>query len=150
MSSFGVCSAENFGYSLLTVFLVVVFIGFLRVVAGVNKTPLGPELNLLTYGFLVDVVMKALRGQPYWEHYSRPWTLGLQYKATFLFLIALLNFILMMWNIKVAEPKAVKVKCEGEEKEVLVKPTLLRSAFSALLGLASLLTYFVCQSCWEA
>jgi len=142
MSSFTVCSAENFGYSLLTVFLIVLFISILRVFASINRTALGPELNLLTYGFLVDVVIKALRGQPYWMHYARPWEWGTRFKPTVLFLIALLNLILMLWNMKVAEPKVVA--------GVLEKPSKARSAFSALLGLLSLFAYFVCQSCWEA
>ncbi|BDT67609.1 hypothetical protein os1_17860 [Comamonadaceae bacterium OS-1] len=141
MDTFGVCGTQNFGYSLLTVFLVVMFIGILRAFAGINKTALGPELNLLTYGFLVDVAMKAIRNKPYWPRYSTPWDWDVQYKPTVLFLIALMNFILMIWNIKVAEPRVVSGTLE--------KPSIWRSAFSAVLGLLSLLTYFVCQSCWE-
>src|SRR6266436_6780723 len=91
--------ASDLVSALFTVFITVVVILAMRRFGKLPIPLFGVDLNLLTYGYLWDTAWKALRGTPYWPRWDG--TLLAMNKPTVLFLVCLLNFFLLAWNMKI-------------------------------------------------
>jgi hypothetical protein len=55
-------------------FLVVIAVYLIRLLAssmGIQQNPLGLDLILFTYGFMCDLVVRAIQGQAYWQRYPK-------------------------------------------------------------------------------
>ncbi|MEP6669104.1 MAG: hypothetical protein ABJF10_08130 [Chthoniobacter sp.] len=126
-------------YAILTVFVTVWLVVLVRVFGKLPVSLVGPDLNLLTYGFLWDTAMKALKEQPYWPSFE-PLLLGIN-KPTTLFTIALLNFILLAANFKIAY--RVEKMTDGVLKTWIGKPSV------TTLGVFSLIVFLWAQAKWE-
>ncbi len=82
----------------LTVIVTIILVIFLKVYGNLPVGNIGPELNLLTYGFLWDTVLKAVTGS-YWKHFPQDIE---NLKPLVLIGVVLLNVVLMAINFKLA------------------------------------------------
>jgi hypothetical protein len=88
-------------YAILTVAVVVLLVTAARAFGKLKPTRLGPDLNLLTYGFLWDTTLKAVQDKEYWPNFhAAQWPVN---KATTLLVIALVNVVFTAWNMKLDE-----------------------------------------------
>ena len=130
----------NLVYAVLTVLVTVVFVIFVRVFGKLPTSLVGPDLNLLTYGFLWDTTAKALRGVEYWPRFNPLlWRVN---KATTLFAIAFVNLIVLGGNLKFAH--SVEKMEKGRLRTWVFCP--LVNAF----GVFSLILFLWIQAAWEA
>ena len=129
-------------YSMLTAIVTVVLVIGLRVFGNLPVGIFGPDLNLLTYGFLWDVGIKAMRNVEYWPRFDPTgWPLN---KPTTLITISLINLILMGWNMKLADNVATRNR-NGEKTwytEGILKP------FIIAIGITSLIVFLYVNSVW--
>lgn len=133
-------SEESIFFSGLTVIVTVLLIALLRAFGKLPLSLMGPDFNLLTYGFLWDTSLKALRGQDFWPRFTPiyEWMNA----SVVLFMIVLLNLFFLGINLKLAD---VTERMEGKwKKNLLMKPLVL------MLGVCSLIFFFFCQAAWEA
>lgn len=130
----------NLVYAVLTVFVTVGLVMVIRKFGKLQASFVGPDLNLLTYGFLWDTTAKALRGAEYWPRFE-PLVLDIN-RATTLFVIALLNLIVLGANMKLAH-RAEQMK-PGPVKKWLLQPLI------TALGVFSLVVFLLIQGAWEA
>lgn len=129
-------------YAALSAFVIVGLITLMRMFGNLPLSLFGPDLNLLTYGFLWDISIKAVRGIDYWPRFDPSvWPLN---KGTTLLVIALLNVILLAWNLKLSRKVETIYEKSGRSKytEWLLKP------FVIALGIVSLVLFLLLQSMW--
>lgn len=130
----------NLFYAVLTVLVTVAFVIVVRVFGKLPVSLVGPDLNLLTYGFLWDAAEKALRGAEYWPRFTPlAWNIN---RGTTLFVIAAFNFIALGANMKLAQ------RVEKAKANFAIN-WLLRPLVTAL-GVFSLLLFLWIQAAWEA
>lgn len=125
-------------YSLLVVILTVFVVVLVKRYGNIPGTSIGTDLNILTYGFLCDIAIKAIRGIEYWEKYSPAHVYELP-KPTVLLLIFLINTLLMAWNFKITYRATTE---NGAVSNWLLKP------LSISFGLVSLIFFLVCRVAW--
>jgi hypothetical protein len=130
---------QNLFYAMLTVFVTVVLVTLVRVFGKLPVSLVGPDLNLLTYGFLWDTGAKALRGVTYWPQF-KPLIFEIN-KPTTLFVLALLNLLLLGANLKFAH------LVENTPKSA--RRTWLYSPLVNALGVFSLILFLWIQAMWE-
>jgi len=131
---------DNLFYAVLTVFVTVVFVTALRVFGKLPVSLIGPDLNLLTYGFLWDTASKALRGAEYWPRFvPLAWNVN---RPTTLFVISAVNLLALGSNMKLAH--LVEGMKKGGLKDWVLRPLV------TMLGVFSLFVFLLIQSSWEA
>ena len=129
----------NLFYAVLTVSVVVGLVAAARAFGKLKPTRLGPDLNLLTYGFLWDITLKAVRGREYWPNFhADQWPIN---KATTLLVIALINVVFTAWNMKLDE--SISAKGFAGLKLFLTR------VFSLAIGITSLLMFLGISSILE-
>jgi hypothetical protein len=129
----------NLFYAVLTVLGIVGLVAAARAFGKLKPTRLGPDLNLLTYGFLWDISLKALRGGDYWSKFhADQWPIN---KPTTLFVIALVNVLFTAWNMKLDE----SIGAKGAAGFKLFMTRVL----SLTLGTTSLLMFLAVSSILE-
>lgn len=82
----------------LTIIITILLVVGLKVYGNLPVSNIGPELNLLTYGFLWDTVLKAINGS-YWLNFPKNIE---NIKPLILIGVILLNIVLMAINFKLA------------------------------------------------
>ncbi|MBD2752603.1 hypothetical protein [Spirosoma validum] len=125
--------------SFLTILVTVILIVFVKIYSKIPSGAIGPELNLLTYGTLWDLIISAMKGEDYWKNIEP--TL-LPYKSFILTFIVILNFVMMAWNFKLANLIEKKRSLSMHTKKQL-------KGVSLFLGLISLCFYTVFQVFWK-
>jgi len=126
-------------YPVLTVFVTVVFVIIVRRFGELPVSFVGPDLNLLTYGFLWDTAVKALRGDRYWPGFKPlAWNVN---KGTTLFVIAAFNLIVLAANMKLAD--RVEAAKAGRLRKWVLRPLVF------VLGVFSLIVFLSVQAAWE-
>ena len=131
---------QNLIYAALTVVVTVVFVIVVRVFGNLPVSLVGPDLNLLTYGFLWETSAKALRGAEYWPRFEPLfWNIN---RPTTLFAIAFLNLILLGANLKLAY--RVESMKSTTQRKWLWKPIV------NALGVLSLILFLLIHAAWEA
>jgi len=126
-------------YPILTVFVTVVFVIIVRRFGELPVSFVGPDLNLLTYGFLWDTAVKALRGDQYWPGFKPlAWNVN---KGTTLFVIAAFNLIVLAANMKLAD--RVEAAKAGRLRKWVLRPLVF------VLGVFSLIVFLSVQAAWE-
>jgi hypothetical protein len=130
---------QNVFYAGLTVFVTVIFINIIRTFGKLPVSFVGPDLNLLTYGFLFDTTLKALRGTVYWPHFHS--LLGEINRPTTLFVISLINLLALGFNMKLAH-QAEKM-ANSRVKTWAMKPLI------TAIGVFSLVIFLFAQAAWE-
>jgi len=114
-----------------TVIVTVGLVVALKIFANIPIGNVASDLNLLTYGFLWDTILKAMYGN-YWQKLSP----DLQsFKPLMLFFVIVLNFVLMLWNIKISYNLELS-KLQGTTNKNL-------KIFSYVIGMFSLMIFFV-------
>src|ERR1700709_590897 len=88
----------NLGLATAAIFLSVGFVWIIKKFGNVENSNIGPELNLLTYGYISDTIVKAINGDKYWHSFNGPLT-----RSWILFIITFLNLILLFWNLKLEQ-----------------------------------------------
>lgn len=86
-------------YASLTVIITVLLVLGLKAYGNIPTDNIGPDLNLLTYGFLWDTVFQAIRSGNYWPQFPEDLK---DYKIVLLMFIVIANTILMAVNFKLA------------------------------------------------
>jgi hypothetical protein len=130
---------ENLFYAALTAFVTVFFLVVVRIFGKLPVPFVGPDLNLLTYGFLWDTTVKALRGAEYWPRFQPlAWNLN---RGTTLFVIATFNLLALAANMKLAH--RVEKLPEGFTRKWLLRPLI------TALGVLSLIVFLWIQAAWE-
>lgn len=87
-------------YALLTAVVLVVVVLVMKRFGELKRQNFGVELNLLTYGFLAETVITALKGNEYWPNFNNDYLLS---KGAILFIIAISNLFIMGFNFKLEE-----------------------------------------------
>jgi len=129
----------NLFYGALTAFVSVVLVMLIRKFGKLPISLIGPDLNLLTYGFLWDTAVKALRNVEYWPRFQPlMWNIN---RPTTLLVIALLNFILLGFNMKLAHK--VENMAKGPLRNWLLRPCV------TAVGVFSLIAFLWIQASWE-
>lgn len=129
-------------YAGLSAFVTVGLIILMRMFGKLPLSLFGPDLNLLTYGFLWDTSIKAIRGIDYWPNFDPSvWPIN---KGTTLLVVALVNLILLAWNFKLSHKVAATYQKSGRSAytEWILKP------FVIALGMTSLILFLLLQSMW--
>ncbi|ETW93065.1 MAG: hypothetical protein ETSY1_40860 [Candidatus Entotheonella factor] len=129
----------NVFYALLTVFITVLCVIVIRVFGNLPISLLGPDLNLLTYGFLWDTSSKALRGVDYWPRFV-PVIPNINASTT-LFVIVVFNLLLLGVNLKLAHHAPDFT--DGQQKW-LIRP------LTNTIGILSLIIFLLIQGMWES
>lgn len=127
-------------YAVFFVFLVVLALLILKCIARVPKGSLGVELNLLTYGYLIDTIMKWVRGEPFWVNISPNYLL--EFKAAILITIIILNTGLLGWNFHL-------VYRIETEKELSKYKRFGLKFLSLLIGFISLVIFLTFKTNWR-
>src|SRR5262245_57369627 len=131
---------QNLIYAALTVVVTVVFVIVVRVFGNLPVSLVGPDLNLLTYGFLWETSTKALRGVEYWPRFAPLfWNIN---RPTTLFALAFLNLLLLGANLKLAY--RVESMKDTTQRKWLWKPIV------NALGVFSLILFLLIHAAWEA
>jgi hypothetical protein len=126
-------------YAVLTVAVVVVLVTAARAFGKLKPTRLGPDLNLLTYGFLWDTTLKAVQNKEYWPNFqAAQWPVN---KATTLLVIALVNVVFTAWNMKLDE----SISAPG----VTGFKLFMRRTLSLAVGITSLVMFLGISSILE-
>jgi hypothetical protein len=100
----------------------------------------GPELNLLTFGFLWDVIMKAMLKQCYFD---RIWSPLIDHKPFVLAVIVLSNFVLMACNLKWT------AQLDARRKFISSHAVQLRRIRVVFFGVLSLLIFLSIKTFWD-
>jgi hypothetical protein len=131
---------EEFFYSILTVFVTVILLIVVKEFGNIPTSPLsvGTNLNVLTYGFLWDTSIKALRGQDFWTRF--PLNSVFFTKPVILFLIFVVNFLIMAWNLKLEHMFNERIKDKKSQNGL--KVTIIA------LGCFSLIIFLILNSAW--
>jgi hypothetical membrane protein len=141
---------DNLFYAIITVVITVFFVQLIRKFGNVPSGLVGPELNLLAYGFLWDTTVKALRGVEYWPRFEQfVWSFGNGTalhvnKGTTLFIMSFLNLVVMGANLKLSNyaEESIKTKPKGW------RTRLLKCSVTSL-GTFSMFLFLFVQSIWE-
>ena len=94
----------DFLYSVITVTVAVFLLIGIKVFGGIKykfHLEMPSDMSLLTYGFLCDTGIKALKGDGYWPRYDPLICFGVN-KPTILVLVILLNVVLLAVNLKLS------------------------------------------------
>lgn len=142
----------DLSFAVLTVFTTVFLIIFVKIFGGIatSGSAIGTEFNLLTYGYLWDTCLDAVRGRAYWPRFDLSSTFLT--KPLILLLVCLANFLIMAWNMKIESiinrrtnasinPSA-SVNVDRVTKWFL-KPMVMA------LGVLSLLIFLFLNSAWS-
>lgn len=89
----------NLVYAFSTVLLAVFFIFLIKKSYKLPTGSIGPELNLLTYGYLIDIGLAAIKSEPYWEHIPN---FLVPIKGLLVLFIGIINLGLLVHNFKLA------------------------------------------------
>ncbi len=133
---------ELFYASMTAVVTVLLVIG-LRVFGKLPVSSFGPDFNLLTYGFLWDTTINAVKGNQYWDRFDPTvWPIN---KPTTLLVIAIFNLVLLAGNMKLANKVEEIYKQKGRTAytEWFLKPVAIA------LGITSLIAFLFIQSVWS-
>lgn len=134
-------------YAGLAVFFSVFAVALIRYFGNLPVGRVGTDLNLLTYGFLWDTALKALRPLEYWPRFQQDlWPIN---KGTTLLVIATCNLILMGFNMKLADRIDIR---KAKAKATLTFTERIGlfglQVVSLTLGLTSLLAFLMISSIW--
>ena len=140
MSSFPTFDAADCGYALLSVFITVVVILLIRLYGKLPVTLFGVDLNLLSYGYLWETCLKAIRGHSYWPRLTSP-SIN---KPLLLFVICLLNVLLLAWNMKILHNIETNV---GTGTKIRYTNWFLRPVAIAF-GFTGLVAFILFNSMW--
>ena len=88
----------------LTIIGTVILIIVLKRLAKIPIGSIGLDCNLLTYGYLWDTIMDAMRGD-YWTHFPKQYE---QFKPIILACIIILNLILLLENMRLSHNLEIK------------------------------------------
>lgn len=133
----------DFFYALMAVFVTVILIILARAFGNLPVSSPGLDFNLLTYGFLWDTTFRAVRGVEYWSRFDpNTWPLN---KPTTLLTVALVNLILLAWNMKLAH-KIEQYATNSNTKRFYVE-WILRP-FSLAIGITSLVAFLFMNTAW--
>jgi hypothetical protein len=130
----------DFGCALLTVFIAVVLLILIRLFGKLPVSLFGLDLNLLTYGYLWDTALKALRNQTYWPRLSDP-SIN---KAVLLFVICLCNFIFLAWNMKILD----SIEKNASSQARIAYTNWVLKPLAMALGLTSVIAFIGFNSLW--
>jgi hypothetical protein len=129
----------NLGYAFATVLFTVVLIVLIKVFGNLKTGLIGPELNLLTYGFLWDTISGATRGENYWPHITPELT---AFKTLILIFIVFINTVLMAWNFKLADQvENINLYTKSQKK--------WRKLWSTFFGVLSFIFFLTIKTFWE-
>ncbi len=128
----------EFFYSILTVVVTVLVVVLVKRFGNIPGSSIGTDLNTLTYGFLWDIVVKAIRNQEYWPNFNSEYTFHIN-KPSILLLICLINTILMAWNFKISHQVSTQ---NTRITRWFLKP------FSLSLGIVSLFFFLFTRVVW--
>ena len=132
--------SHDFLYAIFAVIVTVLILFGVRWYGNIPNSSLCIDLNLLTYGFLWDVAIKAVREREYWPRFDES-LLDLN-KGTTLLSIALLNFVFMACNFKLVN-KINSSKNPDGKIPLHVRMTMLPFVFG--FGFASLIIFLFIQ-----
>lgn len=111
---------------------------FLRVFGKLTFPFYGSELNIFTFGYLVELSTTALRGVSYWPRFDPSvWPFN---KPTTLALIFISNFLLLAFNLKLSQ--AISDKQSLRPTKYLLKP------LGYAIGCFCLTVFLVLKSNW--
>ena len=141
-------SAAGFFYAFLSVIGTVILVTLVKVFGNLPTSilSLGTDLNLLTYGFLWDTSVKALRGQEFWSRFPQE-DLSFLNKPTILVCIFIFNFLLMAFNLKLEHRVTERKKSNHEKSSSWVTYWVLKPGVLAL-GVFSLLIFLFINAAW--
>lgn len=125
-------------YSILIVLVTIVVVLLIKIFGNIPASTIGTDLNILTYGFLWDTVIKSVRGKEYWINFEPSLVFELN-KATILLVICLVNTILMAWNFKI---------CHKASIDHSLKTRLILKPISLVIGMISLFFFLFCRVVW--
>jgi hypothetical protein len=129
-------------YAALTVVVTVFLIIGARVFGNLPVSSPGLDFNLLTYGFLWDTAIRAIRNIDYWPRFDQKhWPIN---KASTLVVIALLNLIFLAWNMKLTN----HIEKQSGNARNRLYVTLFLKPFSLALGLVALIAFLLINSLW--
>ena len=139
--------AEDFFYAFLSVIGTVILVTLVKVFGNLptSMLALGTDLNLLTYGFLWDTSIKALRGQEFWSRFPQE-DLSFLNKPTILVCIFIVNFLLMAFNLKLEYIVIERENSKHGKSWVtnwVLKPGVLA------VGLISLFAFLFLNAAWS-
>jgi hypothetical protein len=83
--------------------VIIAAIGLIILIKKFGKVPIGhvgPDMNLLTYGFLWDTIFAALQGEHYFSRIEPAFN---GERGLILAAIAIGNLILLAWNFQVVQ-----------------------------------------------
>jgi hypothetical protein len=125
----------EFLFSVLVILVTVIIIILAKKFGRIKNGAWGPELNLLTYGFLWETIISAMRGEPYWMGFS----MDAKFKPLLLAFIMIGNSFLLAWNLKLDD----KIPTQKGMWATWLK-------FSrGFLGTCSLLIFLAIDTYWE-
>ncbi|MBO0953269.1 hypothetical protein [Fibrella forsythiae] len=133
---------DGLASALATVGVTVVLIVLVKKFGNVPRGSTGPELNLLTYGALWDIINTAMKGEEYWKNMEYTTPALDPYKSYVLGGLTLLNFIFTAWNFKIAH----RIETTSSLNTL---PRIGLAALSNILGIFSLVLYLVFKTVWE-
>ncbi|MFT3934820.1 MAG: hypothetical protein QM726_14440 [Chitinophagaceae bacterium] len=119
-------------WAVTTIGIAVGVIYFIKWLADYEAGPVGLELNLLTYGYLADTIIKAAEEGKYWHLYSS----NLIPKNLLLTIIVIGNFVMLGINIKYE----IKIRAITARW-----PRLFMKFKMQLLGLISAALFLTCK-----
>ena len=83
---------------MLTVVIIVGLILLLRLFGNLTIPFYGSELNLFTFGYLVNLFMDEIQGDLYWPRFDYEFP-----KLGVLTIIFILNFVFLLFNLKISD-----------------------------------------------
>jgi len=127
--------------ALMTVLVTIALLVGIKKFGNIKIGLVGPEFNLLTYGYLWDTCLLALRGENYWTlipSYLIP------FKSFLLLAIVLFNAVLMVINLKIAN----KIDTETESRSDIQKKRNYKM-LSFFLGTLALFLFIIFKAFWK-
>ena len=131
-------SLPHLAMSLLTVGVTVFLIHFVRKFGNIPTGFMGPDLNLLSFGFLWDTIVKSVLDGNYWPGFPEADT-ALLPKAVTLAIVVFFNIVLLLGNFKLA------AQVPSWENVAL---RALGKSFITFLGILSGMFFVFAQTAW--
>lgn len=131
----------------LVIFFTVLFVYILKKFASISieLISIGTDLNLFTFGFLFEIVLKAMKGEPFWLNYDSQTLSEILPKSYLLLLIFTGNALVMMGNFRLESHIDDKTQANSTFRNTSRFKYFLRPLV-IFLGIVSLTIYLALTS----